>query len=77
MATPTLVIHGNNDYRVPDANGLAYYNLLQARGVPARLVWFPDENHWVLKPRNSRLWYREFLDWLAAHDPGGRRGRGG
>jgi len=66
MATPTLVIHGNNDYRVPDANGLAYYNLLQARGVPARLVWFHDENHWVLKPRNSRLWYGEFLDWLEA-----------
>lgn len=77
MATPTLVIHGNNDYRVPDANGLAYYNTLQSRGVPARLVWFPDENHWVLKPRNSRLWYGEFLDWQAAHDPGGGRGRGG
>ena len=71
MDTPTLVIHGNNDYRVPDANGLAYYNTLQARGVPARLVWFPDENHWVLKPRNSNLWYGEVFDWLAAHDPGG------
>ena len=69
MATPTLVTHGNNDYRVPDANGLAYYNTLQSRGVPARLVWFPDENHWVLKPRNSRLWYNEVFDWLAAHDP--------
>jgi dipeptidyl aminopeptidase/acylaminoacyl peptidase len=68
METPTLVIHGNNDYRVPDANGLAYYNTLQARGVPSRLVWFPDENHWVLKPRNSRLWYGELFDWLAAHD---------
>jgi dipeptidyl aminopeptidase/acylaminoacyl peptidase len=67
MRTPTLVIHGNEDYRVPDANGLAFYNTLQARGVPSRLVWFPDENHWVLKPRNSRLWYREFFDWLAAH----------
>ncbi|MGE5095959.1 MAG: prolyl oligopeptidase family serine peptidase [Betaproteobacteria bacterium] len=80
MDTPTLVIHGNNDYRVPDTNGLAYYNTLQSRGVPARLVWFPDENHWVLKPRNSRLWYREVFDWLAAHDPararaGGRRRR--
>jgi len=73
MQTPTLIIHGNNDYRVPDANGLAYYNTLQARGVASRLVWFPDENHWVLKPRNSRLWYREFLGWLAAHDPGPRR----
>jgi dipeptidyl aminopeptidase/acylaminoacyl peptidase len=36
--------------------------------VRARLVWFPDENHWVLKPRNSRLWYREIFDWLAAND---------
>lgn len=68
METPTLVMHGCNDYRVPDQNGLAYYNTLVARGVPARLVWFPDENHWILKPRNSRLWYREFHDWLAAHD---------
>jgi dipeptidyl aminopeptidase/acylaminoacyl peptidase len=68
MRTPTLVTHGANDFRVPDTNGLAYYNTLSARGVPARLVWFPDENHWVLKPRNSRLWYGEVFDWLAAHD---------
>jgi dipeptidyl aminopeptidase/acylaminoacyl peptidase len=68
METPTLVIHGTNDYRVPDTNGLAYYNTLIARGVNARLVWFPDEHHWVMKPRNSRLWYREFFDWLAAND---------
>ena len=68
MSTPTLVTHGANDYRVPDTNGLAYYNTLIARGVPTRLVWFPDENHWVLKPRNSRLWYGEVFDWLAAHD---------
>jgi dipeptidyl aminopeptidase/acylaminoacyl peptidase len=64
MCTPTLVIHGALDYRVPDCNGLAYYNTLKASGVPARLLWFPDENHWVLKPRNSQLWYREFLDWV-------------
>jgi dipeptidyl aminopeptidase/acylaminoacyl peptidase len=68
MNTPTLVIHGALDYRVPDCNGLAYYNTLKARGVDARLLWFPDENHWVLKPRNSRLWYREFLDWITQHD---------
>ena len=72
MATPTLVIHGAQDYRVPDCNGLAYYNTLKARGVEARLLWFADENHWVLKPRNSLLWYREFLAWLEAHD-GARR----
>ena len=69
MSTPTLVIHGALDYRVPDAQGLAYYNTLKARGVDARLVWFPDENHWVLKPRNSRLWYGEFFEWLRRHDP--------
>jgi dipeptidyl aminopeptidase/acylaminoacyl peptidase len=64
MHTATLVIHGALDYRVPDANGLAYYNTLQARGVEARLLWFPDENHWVLKPRNSRQWYGEVVAWL-------------
>jgi dipeptidyl aminopeptidase/acylaminoacyl peptidase len=69
MATPTLVVHGALDYRVPDAQGLAYYNTLKARGVDARLLWFPDENHWVLKPRNSRLWYAEYFDWLRRHDP--------
>ena len=64
MKTPTLVMHGQQDYRVPDAQGLAYYNTLKAKGVPARLVFFPDENHWILKPQNSRLWYREFFAWL-------------
>ena len=68
MQTPTLVIHGALDYRVPDQQGLAYYNTLKAKGVDARLLWFPDENHWILKPRNSQLWYGEFFAWLAAHD---------
>ena len=67
MNTPTLVMHGAQDYRVPDAQGLAYYNTLKARGVDARLLWFPDENHWVVKPRNSELWHREFFAWLTAH----------
>lgn len=70
LTTPTLVIHGQLDYRVPDAQGLAYYNTLKAQGIPARLLWYPDENHWVLKPRNSQLWYGEFFDWLKRHDPG-------
>jgi hypothetical protein len=61
MRTPTLVIHGALDYRVPDAQGLAYYNTLKARGVDARLLWFPDENHWVLKPRNSSAVVRRVL----------------
>jgi dipeptidyl aminopeptidase/acylaminoacyl peptidase len=64
FSTPTLVIHGQLDYRVPDAQGLAYYSTLKAQEIDARLVWFPDENHWILKPRNSKLWYAEFFDWL-------------
>jgi dipeptidyl aminopeptidase/acylaminoacyl peptidase len=76
MKTPTLVIHGLLDYRVPDAQGLAYYNALKAKGVPARLLFFPDENHWILKPRNSRLWYREFFAWLARFVATGGKRRG-
>ena len=68
MSTPTLVIHGALDYRVPDAQGLAYYNTLKARNVDARLLWFADENHWILKPRNSRQWYAEFFGWIKKHD---------
>ena len=75
MHTPTLVIHGALDYRVPDAQGLAYYNTLKAREVDARLLWFPDENHWILKPRNSKLWYAEFFGWLQRH--GSAPGRNG
>jgi dipeptidyl aminopeptidase/acylaminoacyl peptidase len=73
MATPTLVIHGAKDFRVPDHNGLAYYNTLKARGVDARLLWFADENHWVLKPANAKLWYAEFQTWLDAHCGKNRR----
>jgi dipeptidyl aminopeptidase/acylaminoacyl peptidase len=68
MQTPTLVIHGAKDYRVPDAQGLAYYNTLKAKGVDARLLWFADENHWILKPRNSKQWYDEFFGWLRRYD---------
>lgn len=65
MTTPMLVIHGERDYRVPVGQGLLVYGTLKAKGVPARLLYFPDENHWVLKPRNSLLWYREVHGWLA------------
>ena len=70
--TPTLVIHGELDFRVPATQALQYFNSLKARDVPARLVYFPDENHWILKPANSRLWYREFFDWLARYAPASR-----
>jgi dipeptidyl aminopeptidase/acylaminoacyl peptidase len=62
--TPTLVIHGANDFRVVETQGLSTFTALQRRGVPSRLLHFPDENHWVLKPLNSRLWHREVLGWL-------------
>jgi len=63
--TPTLVIHGELDYRVPVAQGLEFYGALQKQGVPSRLVYFPDENHWVLHPQNSVFWYGEVRQWLA------------
>jgi len=62
--TPTLVMHGALDYRVPDQQGLAYYATLKSLNVPTKLVFFPDENHWIVKPQNSRLWYREYFAWL-------------
>lgn len=65
LETPMLVVHGENDYRVPVDQGLECYNVLQGKGVPARLLYFPDENHWVLKPKNSIFWYREVHTWLA------------
>jgi dipeptidyl aminopeptidase/acylaminoacyl peptidase len=65
MNTPMLVIHGERDYRVPVGQGLLIYGLLKAKGVPARLVYFPDENHWILKAKNALLWLREVQDWLA------------
>jgi dipeptidyl aminopeptidase/acylaminoacyl peptidase len=64
MNTPTLVLHGELDYRVPVSQGFQYFNTLRARGVESRLVYFPDENHWVLKPQNSRLWFSEFFGWV-------------
>jgi len=64
FTTPMLVLHGEKDYRVPVSQGLECYGVLKAKGVPARLVYFPDENHWVLKPANSMLWYREVLGWI-------------
>jgi dipeptidyl aminopeptidase/acylaminoacyl peptidase len=64
MSTPTLVIHGERDYRVVVTQGLELYGILKARGVESRLVYYPDEGHWILKPQNSLHWYGEFLRWL-------------
>ena len=62
--TPMLIIHGERDYRVPHTQALAVYNIYQAKRVDSRLVFFPDENHWVLKPKNSLVWNREVREWL-------------
>jgi dipeptidyl aminopeptidase/acylaminoacyl peptidase len=62
--TPTLVVHGERDYRVPVEQGLGMFTALRRQGVPARLLVFPDENHWVLKPPNSVRWYEEVIGWL-------------
>jgi len=62
--TPTLVIHGELDFRVPYTQGLQLYTSLQLQKVPSRLIVFPDEGHWVLKPQNSIFWYKNFIDWI-------------
>jgi dipeptidyl aminopeptidase/acylaminoacyl peptidase len=62
--TPMLVIHGGQDFRVPETQGLGTFNALQRRGIPSKLLYFPDENHWVLKPHNSILWHETILGWL-------------
>jgi dipeptidyl aminopeptidase/acylaminoacyl peptidase len=61
---PMLVIHGTRDYRIPYAQGLSAFTALQRRGIPSRLLMFPDENHWVLKPNNSIRWHHEVESWL-------------
>jgi dipeptidyl aminopeptidase/acylaminoacyl peptidase len=62
--TPTLVIHGELDYRVPYTEGLQMFTALQRRNVPSRLVLFPDEGHWIAKPQNQRLWWGEVHGWF-------------
>jgi dipeptidyl aminopeptidase/acylaminoacyl peptidase len=62
--TPELVIHCEKDYRVPISEGLALFNVLQAKEVPSRFLMFPDENHWVLKPENGLVWHETVLDWI-------------
>ncbi|KAG6005142.1 hypothetical protein E4U21_000396 [Claviceps maximensis] len=62
--TPMLVLHNELDYRLPISEGLAMFNVLQARKVPSKLVVFPDENHWTMKPENSMVWHREVLGFI-------------
>ncbi|HNY07270.1 MAG TPA: S9 family peptidase [Bacteroidales bacterium] len=62
--TPILVIHGERDYRIPATQGMSAFDAAVLRGVPAKMLYFPDENHWVLKPQNGILWQRTFFGWL-------------
>ncbi|CAF4816807.1 unnamed protein product [Rotaria sp. Silwood1] len=61
---PMLIIHGGLDYRVPDTQGIGAFTALQRRGIPSRMLYFPNENHWTLNPFNSIVWYREVFDWM-------------
>ena len=62
--TPILCIHGGMDYRIPYEQGMAAFNAAQMMGVPSKLIIFPEENHWILKPQNALFWHRNFFDWL-------------
>jgi len=62
--TPTLVIHGQRDYRLDVSEGFQLFTTLQMEGVPSKMLYFPDEGHWVLKPQNSRLWYETVNAWV-------------
>lgn len=62
--TPTLVVHGELDYRIPISQGIELFTALQMRKVPSQFLVFPDEGHWVLKPQNSALWYKTTIDWI-------------
>jgi len=71
--TPALIIHGQNDLRVPVGQAFELFRTLQSKGIESRLIYFPDENHWVLKPNNSIYWYHEVEKWMAKFaEPGGR-----
>ena len=62
--TPTLVVHGGLDFRIPDTAGMGTFTALQRKGVASRFLYFPDENHWVQKPQNSKLWHDEVFAWI-------------
>ena len=61
---PMLIIHSQQDFRIPVEQGIGAFGALQRKGIPSKLLYFPDENHWVLKPQNSVHWHEEVLAWL-------------
>ncbi|WP_255478217.1 prolyl oligopeptidase family serine peptidase [Rhizosphaericola mali] len=62
--TPIMIVQGGKDYRVPIEQGQQAFQAAQLKGIKSKLVFFPDENHWVLKPQNAQVWQREFFSWL-------------
>jgi dipeptidyl aminopeptidase/acylaminoacyl peptidase len=62
--TPIMLVHGGKDFRIPETQSMAAFNAAIIRKIPAKLVYFPEENHWVTSPQNSILWQREFFGWL-------------
>lgn len=73
FTTPTLVIHGQLDYRVPVGQGFELFRTLQTKGIDSRMIYFPDENHWILKPNNSIYWYNQVKDWMTSYaEPGAK-----
>jgi dipeptidyl aminopeptidase/acylaminoacyl peptidase len=73
--TPTLVIHGEQDFRCTTSEGISLFTALQVRRVPSKLLYFPDEGHWVLKPANAEVWYRTVLDFIGKYVGKGRKAR--
>ena len=59
-----LIIHGEMDFRIPYEQAIQAFTTMQRKGIPSKLVLFPDENHWVLKPGNGRFWHQTVFDWL-------------
>ena len=72
-SVPMLIIHGDLDYRIPVTQGISAFTALQEKGVPSQFLRFPDENHWVLKPRNSMQWHATVFDWLDRYIGGGAK----
>ncbi|MEJ2483501.1 MAG: prolyl oligopeptidase family serine peptidase, partial [Gemmatimonadota bacterium] len=62
--TPILIIHGQQDFRVPVTEGMQAFTAAKVKGLDARLLYYPDEGHWILSPQNGVLWHRIFFDWL-------------
>lgn len=71
--TPSLIIHGQLDYRVPVGQAFELFRTLQHKGIESRLIYYPDENHWILKPNNSIYWYKQVREWIGKYaKPGGK-----